>query len=88
MSQTGRYFIKDKKTGKVFCIEPLENGIRKPWGDQNPATKKLEGKYGDKHKGCINEKESIINEKNGFKNITYLEPGESPDSFIDKILNT
>lgn len=31
-------------------------------------------------------KNSIITEENGFKNIVTLKPGESPDSYIERLL--
>lgn len=88
MSKTGRYYIVDEKTGRKFCVEPIDNS-NKPadWGDLDPATKKLTGNYGNKHKGSINDKESIILEENGFKNIVTLDAGQSPESYIDKLLN-
>lgn len=52
MSETGRYYITDIKTGRKFCVEPIGNP-RTDWGDINPATKKVEGNYGSKYKGSI-----------------------------------
>ena len=57
------------------------------WGDVNPSTKEVEGNYGNKHIGAIHEDESIITEDNEFKNIINLEPGVSPDNYINKLLN-
>lgn len=84
--ENGRYYITDFKTGRKFCIEPIGNGHAADWGDINPATKKVEGNYGEKYRGSIDEKDSIITEENGFKNIVTLKPGESPDSYIQKLL--
>lgn len=86
MSDTGRFFIYDEKSGRKFCIEPIGN-VRTNWGDVNPSTKKIEGDYGNKYKGSIEESESIINKENGFKNIIDLKAGESPISYIEKLLN-
>lgn len=87
MSDTGRYYIIDKETGRKFCVEPIDNSKRPAdWGDLDPVTKKITGKYGQKHKGSVTEDESIINEENGFKNIVELEPGQSPESYIDNLL--
>lgn len=85
MSNTGRYYITDEETGRVFCVEPISNNNRSNWGDVNPATKHIEGSYGKKHKGSINKEESIITEKE-FKNITILEAGSNPIDFINKLL--
>ena len=87
MSETGRYYIKDQKSGKVFCVEPIINGNRTDWGDLNPATGKIEGHYGEKHIGAIQEKDSIITKENGYDDIIYLKPGVSPDSYIETLLN-
>lgn len=85
MSDTGRYFIKDEETRRLFYVEPITNK-RIDWGDVNPATKKIEGNYGQKHKGSINEKESIINEENGFKNISIIDG--NPQDYINKLLKS
>ena len=86
MSDTGKYYVLDKDTGRKFLVEPIINGNKKLWGDLNPSTKKVEGTYGDKHKGAIERKESEISEENGFKNIVELEPGVSPDFYISDII--
>lgn len=87
MSKTGRYFIK--KNGRTFCVEPIDNTQgkgREKFGNINPATGKVEGDYGDKHLGSIHEEDSIITEENGFKNIVTLEPGVSPNAYIETLL--
>ena len=86
MSESGRYFVTDFKTGRKFCVEPIGNDSHVIWGDINPATKKIEGEYGEKYKGRIDEDETIITEENGYKNIVTLQAGESPDSYISKLL--
>lgn len=84
MSDTGRYYVKSFKTGKVYCIEPIDNTPeRKIWGDVDPATKKLTGTYGKKYRGSIKSEDSIITKENGFKNIKFLKPGQNPEDFID-----
>lgn len=88
MSKTGRYYIIDIKTGRKFCVEPLLDGEHTNWGDLNPATKKVEGNYGEKYIGAIDRKDTIITEENGFKNIIELKPGESPNDFINSLLNS
>ena len=84
-SDTGRYFVVDAKTGRKFCVEPIGND-RNDWGDIDVVTKKLTGEYGKKHRGSIDESNSVIKESNGFKNIITLGPGVSPQSYIDKLL--
>lgn len=58
-------------------------GGHSDWGDINPATKQVEGNYGEKYKGSVSEKESMITPENGFVLIETLEPGVSPLSVID-----
>lgn len=83
--KTGRFIVTSLKTGRKYYVEPLDNGTHTEWGDINPATKKLEGDYGDKYKGSVKESESLITEENGFENIVTLEPGYSPLDYIEKI---
>jgi hypothetical protein len=82
--ETGRYFVKSMRTGKVYCVEPIGNP-HIGWGDVDPVTKKLTGQYGDKYRGAIDKKDSIITEDNGFKNIKELGSGVSPESAIEEI---
>ena len=84
-SDTGRFIVKSLKTGKRYYVEPIDNGERIEWGDINPATKKIEGDYGTKHKGAVTEKESFITEENGFENIETLPPGFSPLEYIENL---
>lgn len=80
--ETGRFIVKSLVTGKTYYVEPIGNGRPADWGDINPATKEVEGDYGSKYTGCINEKDSLITEENGFHLIETLEPGVSPLSVI------
>lgn len=57
--ETGRFIVKSLVTGKKYYVEPIGNGHPADWGDINPATKKVEGDYGQKYTGCVSE--------NGFK---------------------
>lgn len=82
---TGRFIVKSSVTGKIYFVEPIDGGKRTEWGDINPVTKKVEGDYGAKHRGAIDEKDSMITEENGFENIVTLEPGMSPIDYIDRI---
>lgn len=81
--ETGRFIVTSIKTGKKYFIEPLD-GRPVQWGDLNPASGKIEGSYGDKYKGSVSDKESLITEENGFINIKILEAGCSPFSEIYK----
>ena len=86
MSKTGRYYVKDRKIGRVFCVEPInESEQSSQWG-QPTVNKKFTGKYGEKEKGSIKEKDSIITKENKFKNIVNLKQRVSPESYIEKIL--
>ena len=88
MSDTGRQFFTDLKTGRKFVIETIDNsqGKRSEWGDLDPATKKVTGTYGQKHKGSVTDEESIITKENGFDKIYTTGKGESPYSLIEKLL--
>ena len=83
-SDTGRHIIYSYRTGKTYAVEPMGNPHTK-WGDLNPATGKVEGSYGSKHRGSIDEKDSMITEENGFKNIVVHKPGQSPYAYIDEV---
>jgi len=82
---TGRFIITSLKTGRKYFVEPIDNGNKTEWGDINPATKKIEGDYGSKHKGAIKESESLITKENGFDNIVTLPPGYSPLEYIEQL---
>ena len=82
--ETGRFIVKSLTTGKTYYVEPIGNGHPADWGDINPATKKVEGDYGEKYKGSVSEKESMITPENGFVLIETLEPGVSPLSVIEE----
>ena len=85
MSKSGRYYVVDVATGRKFCVEPIGDPHTE-WGDVDVVSKKLTGNYGDKEKGSIDEKESIIVPENNFINIGYSGVGVSPESYIDKFL--
>jgi len=86
MSKTGRFYYTVK--GRTFCIEPIDNsqGAQQRWGDVDPASKKLQGNYGNDHTGSIKESESVITPENGFKNIVTLSKGASPLSYIEELV--
>ncbi len=82
-SETGRFLVTTK-SGRKFLVEPI-GYTRTGFGDINPATKQVEGNYGDKYKGSIDKSESVITSENGFKNIITLGVGESPLGYIDML---
>lgn len=82
---TGRFIVTSLKTGRKYYVEPIDDGSRVDWGDINPATKKIEGDYGSKHKGAVKESESLIKEDNGFSNIVTLPAGYSPLAYIEEL---
>ena len=83
---SGRYIIKSFKTGRVYCVEPIGSNKPADWGSYNPSTGNIENKKGfDKHRGAIDEKDSMITEENGFKNIEYSGVGCSPFSVIERM---
>lgn len=81
MSSTGRYFIRDHRSGRVFCVEPINRRDQKL--DEQTWTN---GGIDQVRGGAIPEEESIITPENGFRDITWLPPGTSPDGFIDMLL--
>jgi hypothetical protein len=81
MSTTGRYFFRDQRSGRVFCVEPINRRDQK-LDDQQWSNGGIDQVRG----GAVPEDESIITPENGFKNITYLPPGTSPDGFIQMLL--
>lgn len=84
MSETGRFYIRSK-SGKLYCIEPVQKGGKTDgdWGNQIPGggVEKVKSKY----PGAVKPKESIITEENGFVNIVELEPGVSPIEYIERL---
>lgn len=68
-------------TGKSYCVELIEPRTKDKnakFGDIDPATKKITGSYGKKHKGAIKAEESMITKENGFEKIVEG-PGGSYD---------
>jgi hypothetical protein len=81
MSTTGRYFVRDRQAGRLFCVEPINRRDQKledvTW--TNGGIDAVRG-------GSVREDESIITPENGFQNIAYLPPGTSPDSWIEMLV--
>ena len=82
MSTTGRYFVRDQQSGRVFCVEPINRRDQK-LDDQQWTNGGIDQVRG----GAIPDEESIITPENGFKNITHLPSGTSPDGFIEMLVN-
>jgi len=83
--ETGRFIVKSMRTGKTYAFEPIGDP-HTVWGSIDPATKTLDNKKGfKKYRGSIEEKDSLITEENGFKNIRTLPPGTSPLSAVEFI---
>ncbi len=84
---TGRFLVKSFRTGKTYFVEPIEKERPATWGDVTNGIKDLEGSYGHKYRGAINEKDSMITKENGFneKEIHMLDAGVSPMSYIDEL---
>ena len=81
MSTTGRYFIRDARSGRVFCVEPINRRDQK-LDDVNWTNGGIDAVRG----GAVLEEDSIITSENGFTGITYLPPGTSPDSYIEMLV--
>lgn len=68
--ETGREVVVFKETGKKYYVEYVGKNHTN-WGDLNLATGKIEGSYGNKNSGSIDEKDSLITKENGFEDIKY-----------------
>ena len=81
MSTTGRYFIRDRQSGRLFCVEPINRRDQKLddliW--TNGGIDAVRG-------GAVRDEDSIITPENGFTGITYLPPGTSPDAYIETLV--
>ena len=81
MSTTGRYFVRDHRSGRVFCVEPINRR------DQKLDDKQWENGGIDLVRGgAVREEDSIITPENGFTGITWLPPGTSPEGYIETLL--
>lgn len=81
MSTTGRYFIRDPRSGRVFCVEPINRRDQKV--DEQRWTN---GGIDPVRGGAVHEEDSIITPENGFTNIVHLPPGTSPDGYVEMLL--
>ncbi len=83
---SGRFIVTSYRTGKTYFIEPIGPDRAADWGSYNPSTGNIENKKGfDKHRGAIDEKDSLITKENGFLDIRYSGVGGSPFSVIEKM---
>ncbi|MBS1685747.1 MAG: hypothetical protein JSS76_13435 [Bacteroidetes bacterium] len=87
-AETGRFYVHSARTGRVYCVEPIEprqRDAQTQWGDVDPATRTVTGSYGHKYTGAIRPEDSIITAENGYHDIHHLEPGVSPLSYIEQL---
>lgn len=83
--ETGRFIVTSQRTGKTYAVEPF-GSVKTQWGSVDPATGDLMNKKGhDKYRGSVDEKDCMITEENGFKNIRDLGVGVSPLHAINVI---
>ena len=83
--ETGKHIVTSNRTRKRYFVEPIGNGRMADWGSYNPSTGDIENKKGaGKYTGSVTEKESVITEANGFKNIRFVQNG-SPYDEITKM---
>lgn len=94
MSETGRYYIRDEKTGRTFCIEPQHDrtqkatdvAFRNGHGGEKGLTEGVKGKPSQGGSLPDDGSESIITEENGYKDIVVIGPYMSPQAYIGHIL--
>lgn len=83
---SGRYMVISARTGKKYCVEPIGSSRPADWGSYNPSTGNVENKKGHaRHRGSIDEADSLITKENGFENIQYSGIGTSPMSVIERM---
>lgn len=80
--ETGRFIVYSPTTHITYYVEPIGDGHKEKWGDKNPITNKMEGRYGEKYTGSVTREESLIKEENGIVNIGEIEG--SPFSEIER----
>jgi len=86
-SDTGRFIVKSKRTGRTYFIEP-QGDAHIEWGSVDQSTGKMNTKKGwKKNKGSTEREDSLITSDNGFDNIITLKAGVSPIKYIEDIDN-
>jgi hypothetical protein len=84
-SDTGRFIISSKRTGRTYYIEP-QGDAHIEWGSVDVSSGKMNVKKGwKKNKGSTEREDSFITTENGFENITTLKAGESPLVYIQRL---
>jgi len=81
MIGSGRFWVRDLKSNRVFCVEPLENRHEEKIILQPSETVVEDNK---KYKGTIKPEESIITKDNGFVNIVDT---ANPLDYIERLLS-
>lgn len=85
-SETGRFTVTSRRTGRTYVVEPIGNDRPADWGSVDPTTGDFMVKKGwGKYTGAIDESESIITKDNGFEDIHYTGIGASPLSYVEKL---
>lgn len=79
IDNTGRYWVRDQKTGRVFCVEPVHER-----GDDLHADWAFKNKKPDL--GAVRPEDSVITPKNGYTTIVTLPPGSNPMDYIEERL--
>lgn len=86
--ETSTFIITSKRTGRRYCVEPMGDPHIQ-WGSIDPASgpngKLMHKKSDGRHRGSIDEKDSLITAENGVQNIVVLEPGTSPLLYVDHV---
>lgn len=86
--ETGRHIVTSLRTGVSYYVEPVGD-TKTNWGSVDPATGKMMKKKGHaKYRGSVDEKDSIVTEENGFKNVVTLGVGYSPMGHIEEVDKT
>jgi len=84
-SDTGRFIISSKRTGRTYYIEP-QGDAHIEWGSVDVSSGKMNVKKGwKKNKGSTEREDSFITKENGFENITTLKAGKSPLAYIEQL---
>lgn len=88
---TGRYIVRDAKTGRTFWVEPIssrdervDDKVFVNGGSSGTAEKNKSHVEG----GSVKELGSVITSENGFTHITTLPAGTSPNDYIEMLCRT
>jgi hypothetical protein len=75
--QTGRFYVKSLKTGKLYLVEPV-----RPRSETRTDFGESLIEHGSFCNASITEEESIITPENGFTNISYA---GNPLDYIERL---